>query len=120
MYDEVLSGLNKRIYAVADVKGNILPGRGLMITADDKEDSYVKDGIRTTVDKGIQQAVEDIIDEMENNCAVVVLDSRTGGVTAMASTPGFDPDHIDSHIASQGDELMNRATQGEYAPRFCI
>ncbi len=116
MYDEVLSGLNKRIYAVADVKGNILPGRGLMITADDKEDSYVKDGIRTTVDKGIQQAVEDIIDEMENNCAVVVLDSRTGGVTAMASTPGFDPDHIDSHIASQGDELMNRATQGEYAP----
>lgn len=116
MYDEELSGLNKRIYAAADVKGNILPGRGLIITADDQRDSYVKKGIRTTVDKNIQQAVEEIIGRMENKCAVVVLDSRTGGVTAMASTPNFDPNDIDSHIRSEGDELMNRATQGEYAP----
>ena len=31
MYDEQLSGLNRRVYAAADVKGNILTGRGLII-----------------------------------------------------------------------------------------
>ena len=116
MYDEQLAGLNRHIYAVADVNGNILPGRGLIITSDSQKDSYVKDGIRTTLDKELQQAVEDIIDEVSNDCAVVVLDSDSGGVAAMACTPGFDPNDINSYIGGTGDELMNKATQGEYAP----
>lgn len=116
MYDEQLAGLNRHIYAVADVNGNILPGRGLIITSDSQKDSYVKDGIRTTLDKELQQAVEDIIDEVSNDCAVVVLDSDSGGVAAMACTPGFDPNDIDSYLGGKGDELMNKATQGEYAP----
>lgn len=116
MYDKQLSGLNRRIYAVADVKGNILPGRGLIITSDDEKDSYVKEGIRTTVDKQLQNAVEEIIDESGKDCAVVVLDSRSGGVAAMACTPDFDPNHVDEYMESAGNELMNKATQGEYAP----
>lgn len=116
MYDQQLSGLNRRIYAVADVKGNILPGRGLVITSDGEKDSYVKQGIRTTIDKEMQKAIEDIIADMSKDCAVVVLDSKSGGVTAMACTPSFDPNDIDVHMKSSGDELMNKVTQGEYAP----
>lgn len=116
MYDKQLSGLNRRIYAVADVKGNILPGRGLIITSDDEKDSYVKEGIRTTADKQLQSAVEEIIDESGEDCAVVVLDSRSGGVAAMACTPDFDPNNINEYMESAGNELMNKATQGEYAP----
>lgn len=116
MCDEQLSGLNRNVYAVADVKGNILPGRGLLITSDDENDSYIKEGIRTTVDRDLQTEVENIIDENENNCAVVVLDSNTGGVVAMASTPGFDPNNADSYMNNTGSELINKATQGAYPP----
>lgn len=116
MYDDILSGYNRHLYAVADVKGNILPGRGLIVTTDGEKDSYVDSGIRTTIDKEMQQAVEDIINKVEKNCAVVVLDCDSGGVTAMACTPGFDPNDVESYIDGKGDELINKATQGEYPP----
>jgi len=116
MYDEILSGYNRRIYAAADVKGNILPGRGLIIASDKETDSYIKSGIRTTLDKEIQQEVEMILEENGGKCAAVVLDADTGGVVAMASVPGFDPGDADKYISSSGDELVNRATQGQYAP----
>ena len=116
MFDEQLSGLNRRVYAAADVKGNIIPGRGLLITSDAKDDSYIREGIRTTIDKELQKEVEEIIEEEKNDCAVVVLDSKTGGVAAMACTPGFDPAKADRYVKGKGDELVNKATQGEYPP----
>lgn len=116
MYDRQLSALDRRLYAVADVKGNILPGRGLIITTDGDEDSYVKSGIMTTVDKSLQKAVEAIIGEEDKDCAVTVLDSKSGGIAAMACTPGFNPNDIEAHMTSSGDELVNKVTQGEYSP----
>lgn len=116
MYDDQLSGFNRRIYAVADVNGGILPGRGLVITSDSEKDSSVIKGIRTTVDKELQQAVEGMIREVEKDCAVVVLDASDGGVAAMACTPSFDPNDVGMHLESDGDELVNKVTQGEYAP----
>ena len=116
MFDEQLSGLNRRLYAVADVKGSILPGRGLLITSDNYSDSSVKEGIRTTVDREIQEAVENIIEGQKKDCAVVILNARTGGVTAMACTPGFNPNDINEHLDGGDDELVNKATQGEYPP----
>ncbi|MDO5414911.1 MAG: penicillin-binding protein 2 [Bacillota bacterium] len=116
MYDDRLSGLNRRVYAAADVKGNILPGRGLIIASDGNNDSYVTEGIRTTIDKELQEEVEEIIGEEDNNCAVVVLDTSTGGVAAMACTPTFDPNDVTEHIKKGKDELINKVTQGEYPP----
>ncbi len=116
MYDDRLSGLNRQVYAAADVNGNILPGRGLIISSDGSNDSYVTEGIRTTIDKNLQLEVEEIIGENEKDCAVVVLDSSTGGVAAMACTPGFDPNDVTEHIKKGSDELMNKVTQGEYPP----
>lgn len=116
MYDEQLSGFNRRVYAVCDVEGNILTGRGLLIVSDASQDSYVAEGIRTTIDKNLQEEVEKIINDNEENSCVVVLDSNTGGVAAMACTPGFDPNDVGRYIRSGGNELMNKATQGEYPP----
>lgn len=116
MYDEQLSGFNRRVYAVADVKGNILQGRGLLIASDASQDSYVAEGIRTAIDRELQEKVEEIIGKDDNNCSVVVLDSATGGVAAMACTPGFDPNNVADYIGSEGNELINKATQGEYPP----
>ncbi|MFQ7472612.1 MAG: peptidoglycan D,D-transpeptidase FtsI family protein [Anaerovoracaceae bacterium] len=116
MFDDELSVLNRRIYAAADVKGNILTGRGLIITSDKQGDSSIREGIRTTLDKDMQQAVEEIIGKSDKNCAVVILDVNTGGVAAMASTPSFNPNNIEEHIKNGSSELLNKATQGEYAP----
>lgn len=116
MFDEELNGLNRRIYAVADVKGNILPGRGLMITSDRDEDISVKDGISTTLDMEMQKEIEDIAESCGKECAVVVLDARSGDIAAMASYPTFNPNNVKEHIESNGNELINKATQGEYAP----
>ena len=116
MYDDVLSGLHRKVYAAADVNGNILQGRGLIIVSDAHKDSYVAEGIRTALDKDLQQEVEKIIETDDDDCAVVVLDSKTGGIAAMASTPKFDPGNIERYVGTSGDELMNKAAQGEYAP----
>ncbi|MDO4485221.1 MAG: penicillin-binding protein 2 [Bacillota bacterium] len=116
MCDEQLSALNRKVYAAADVAGNILPGRGLIISSDDKSDSYITKGIRTTVDKELQQAVEAAVSRENNNCAAVVMAVDTGDILAMACTPGFDPDNVDDYLEAGDDELINKATQGEYPP----
>ncbi|NLD19219.1 MAG: hypothetical protein GX663_03095 [Clostridiales bacterium] len=115
MLDHELNLLNRHIYAVADVKGNILPGRGLIITSEREGDSSVKEGVRTSLDKEMQKAVEDILEEEENACAVVILDSSSGGVLTMASSPTFDPNNIDKYM-KKGSRLVNKSTQGQYAP----
>lgn len=116
MYDEQLSALNRKVYTVADVAGNILPGRGLVITSEDQKDSSVKQGIRTTIDKQMQLAVEEIISDKEEDCAVVIMDVKSGGILSMACTPKFDPDNVQSYMKNGNDELINKVTQGEYPP----
>ncbi len=52
--------------------------------------------------------------------AVVALDPHTGQVLAMASNPTFDPNTVGRSIGrlstGSGSALLNRATQGLYAP----
>lgn len=116
MYDEELSALDKKIYAVADVTGDILQGRNLEIVSDDKNDSTVEDNIIVTLDSQIQKKVEEVIDKNAKSCAVVILGAKDGGVVAMASTPGFDPNDVKRYISQGTDELLNKVTQGEYPP----
>lgn len=116
MFDERLSMLNRRTYAAADVKGNILPGRGLIVVSDKQKDSSVEKGVRTTIDRELQKETERIIDKHNKKCAVVILDVKTGGIVTMAEAPGFDRRKVDEYLYSSEGELMNRATQGEYAP----
>ena len=116
MFNSRLDPLHRHMYAVADVRGNLIPERGIIVTSDESSSQTASEGIRTTVDKGIQQAVEDILDKQEKNCAAVVMDCSTGGIAALACTPKFDPDHVSSYIEGRGSELVNKATQGEYPP----
>lgn len=116
MFDRQLDPVRRHMYAVADAGGSLLPGCGLMTSSESGEDSYVKDGIRTTIDKEMQEAVEKILEEQDEDCAAVVLDCRTGGIAAMACTPTFDPGNVSDYIDGGGSELVNKATQGEYPP----
>ncbi|NLK74633.1 MAG: penicillin-binding protein 2 [Clostridiales bacterium] len=56
-----------------------------------------------------------------NRGAVVVMEPNSGRILAMVSKPAYDPNKIDStwdEVSSNEDEspLINRATQGLYAP----
>lgn len=77
--------------------------------------------VTLTVNSKIQQAAQDAIAGYKGAC--VVIDPNTGAVLAMASSPTYDADNVDSIIkkAAQGNssdssELLNRATQSLYAP----
>lgn len=116
MCDEELSLLNKRIFTTADVLGNIVPGRGLVVSTAMEEDSYVKKGIVTTLDAGLQGAVETILRSTDKEGAIVVLKTDTGEIVASASTPDFDPSRVGQYMDSSTSELVNKVTQGEYPP----
>lgn len=81
------------------------------------------DTVELTIDLDLQHAAEEALGN--NVGAVVVMDVNTGEILAMASTPGFDPNHLISPLNMEEWELlsndpkrpfMNRAVQGEYPP----
>lgn len=47
----------------------------------------VRPGVTTTLDLDVQQAVEEVLTDVDGALGVVVLDAGTGGVTAVASRP---------------------------------
>lgn len=116
MYNDELSLLNKKVSTAADVKGNIVPGKGLIVSSDMEKDSYVKKGITTTLEAGLQKKVEEILYQEDKAAAAVVLNSKTGEILASASTPIFNPNKVDDYMDSKKNELFNKVTQGEYAP----
>ena len=78
--------------------------------------------VRLTINSTIQQAAQDALEgEMG---AAVVMDPSTGAVLAMASSPTYSAGDVEALLeqaaASDGSDdagqLVNRATQGLYAP----
>lgn len=115
-YDEELSMLKKKVSTTADINGELLRGKGLTVTTAADEDSYVKSGITTTLDLGLQKKVEEILADSGKNGAIIVTQSDTGEILASASTPVFDPRDVKEHMESDDGELVNKVTQGEYPP----
>ncbi len=79
------------------------------------------DTVVTSLDYDLQQAASNAMGSARG--AVVVLEASTGRILTMYSSPSFDPNDIDNVWASVHSEegsnstvLLNRATQGLYAP----
>ena len=71
----------------------------------------VGNSIRLTVDLGLQKDVTRYMGGRTGSA--VILDAATGDVYAMVSLPNFDPQDVGD---VSGDDLVNRATEGLYAP----
>ncbi|MCL4238011.1 MAG: hypothetical protein KJ047_07150 [Anaerolineae bacterium] len=75
--------------------------------------------VRATLDLDVQEAV---IGALEGRAgAAVVLDAATGGVLALASLPGYDPNVLDAQWDTlradrAASPLLNRAAAGLYQP----
>jgi penicillin-binding protein A len=76
------------------------------------------DDVRLTIDPAAQQAANDALGAQKGS--IVALEPETGAVLAMVSKPDYDPNAVPEQFAELNREedspLLNRATQGNYAP----
>ena len=83
-----------------------------------QEEKNIGDNVVTTLDTDLQQAAYNALGNYKG--AVVVMEVSTGKILSMVSKPDFDPNKIASNWESitSGEEsvLLNRVTQGAYAP----
>ncbi|RJQ24909.1 MAG: cell division protein FtsI [Peptococcaceae bacterium] len=78
----------------------------------------VGNDLTLTIDADLQKAAFAMLDGYRG--AIVVLDSRSGAVRALASAPSFDPNRLDDNwprlLEDEAKPLLNRAVQGAYPP----
>lgn len=78
----------------------------------------IGDNVVTTLDVTLQEAAYNALGNSKG--AVVVMEPSTGKILSMVSKPDFNPETIsdnwESITASEESVLLNRATQGLYAP----
>lgn len=83
-----------------------------------QEEKNIGDNVVTTLDTGLQQAAYNALGNYKG--AVIVMEVSTGKILSMVSKPDFDPNAIAKNWESitSGEEsvLLNRVTQGAYAP----
>ena len=74
--------------------------------------------VQLALDAGLQVQAQQGLDGQRG--ALVLLDAATGEVLAMASSPTYDPQHLDEEWEALREDpaapLVNRATQGRYQP----
>ncbi|WP_425061171.1 Stage V sporulation protein D [Sporomusa carbonis] len=114
MYDDLLRGSQPEyVAAVVDASQQLIPGLGykrMKFTIGNRENNVV-----LTIDKEIQQKVEDIMDRTIEKGAVVVMRPNTGEILAMASRPTFDANNLSKYLAQDSAPLLNRSVSA-YQP----
>ena len=107
-YQSRLYSEDNSTFVYTDGEGNILKGESPYV-------SYAEDAFLTTIDIQIQKTTEKILKNCEYNSAAVVLETKTGNILAMASTPTYSPQQIEKFLESNSGCLINKALQG-YPP----
>ncbi len=108
-YDNYLnlqSGTLKAVWSV-DAVDNILWGNGLSFEGD----NYLSPaGIQLTINLDIQKIAETALNKHQiQQGAVVILDSETNEILAMASAPLFNPRNISASVNDGDSPFLNRA-----------
>lgn len=107
-YESYLSlnkGSLKAVWNI-DALGNILTGEGINF---ESENYLSPAGIQLTIDIDIQKiAEESLINSGIGKGAVVILNSHTNEVLAMASAPTFNPNNISSELNNEDSPFINR------------
>lgn len=103
----------KKLGAVLDAQNRIIPGFGYIVI---ENKDVLKKNIITTLDSDIEKICEEELDKNNYNGSVVVLDSKSGDILALASRPNFDQNNVGDHLESDDKELYNKAIQISYPP----
>ncbi len=114
MYDTLLRGSQPEyVAAIVDAGQQLIPGLGykrMKLATGTRETNVV-----LTIDKQIQQSVEDIMNRTVLKGAVVVMRPSSGEILAMASRPAFDANNLSQYLEQNSSPLLNRAVSS-YQP----
>lgn len=103
---QLQTGVVYRVTGLKDARSNPIVRAGLQT---DHAQYTPEKTLKLTLDYHIQQTVEQAMDTMAHNGAVVVLDVESFDVLAMASRPNFDQNNVSAVLDSGGTALLNRA-----------
>lgn len=109
LYQDELRGLGraKEISYFTDAEKHPLNGLGMRISDEQNKALSVK----TTLDMNVQKTVEQAMDKYRlQNGSVVLLDSKTEDILAMASRPQFDQ----NHPLSRNQFPVNKAVEADF------
>lgn len=114
---------NAKLKGVDGEKRILVDQLGREVASLDREDPKAGRSLYLTLDSGLQKVAQDAFGDEKG--AVVVLDLRDGGVLALYSSPSYDPnlfldrlsqEMVDRYLRNPVQPMLNRATQGIYAP----
>ncbi|MEG2111504.1 MAG: penicillin-binding protein 2 [Anaerovoracaceae bacterium] len=114
MCQNVLRAKDKSLALYADSQGNIM--KGIDMSTSSNITKIKANSVVTTLDTVLQSKVEKILAENGISGGVVVMETKTGEILTCASAPEFNPNRVYEHLSENGDELINKATQGLYPP----
>ncbi len=89
-----------------------------------RRSSETGDDVTLHLDMALQEFVQKRLDQ-EKSASAVIMDAFTGGVYALASSPGFDPNGFtkglsatdwEALLSNSGHPLTNKAVAGQYPP----
>ncbi len=119
--DTVMTSLERQVLNLSKILNCSPPMLSLSkkLKNEFSETKNMGDTVVTTLDADLQQAAYQALGE--NKGAVVVMEAATGKILAMVSKPAYDPNNIvaawsDLNSDDTNSPLLNRATQGSYAP----
>ncbi|MFW6115452.1 MAG: penicillin-binding protein 2 [Chloroflexota bacterium] len=99
----------------------VVTGAGETVAEVSQRSAVPGRSIYTTLDRGFQEQVQQILGDRKG--AIAVLDVDSGAMRALVSGPGFDPNVLVGPVAAEArtqvltdprHPLFNRATQGVY------
>lgn len=119
-YESVLMGQRGISYVVRDVHNRIVGpyDNGLMDTT-----AIPGDNLHLALDIDLQKFGEELLQNKVGS--IVAIDPQTGGILALVSSPGFDPNMLTGSdrgknygdlLTDPAKPLYNRATQATYPP----
>ena len=104
-FDSVLTGIGKdSVNVVKTADGRIIEAMGMSFI----DEEYECSSIVLTLDSHIQRIAENSLANHGVTGAVVILDTETFDILAMASAPNYDQNNIGKHILSDSGEFLNR------------
>ncbi len=92
--------LNLKVNGVGEVYGDVR-----------KTVSVREDVLSLTIDNTLQRMIESVTKEYIPNGSIVIMESKTGKILALASTPTYDANNIENYLESENAPLLNKALQ---------
>ncbi len=104
MEEYLLSDGESTLTAMRGADGRIIDGAGVRV----EEAEGGKNTVVLTIDSHIQKIAENALSDHGVTGAVVILDTESFDVLAMASSPDYDQNNIADFVGASNGELVNR------------